>query len=354
MQSLLNNIQHDLQNFEKEKESLGDSALGMYKNPANDKFYFIKKSKKEDIGSIAQGSSQEQQIINDILTEYLISLIGTQIPSLEVCKYYVGKYNNQLRIFSESFLKSHENLFHGMELFSEAYASDDLESPRHKKYPSIYILSNIKKHLYKFLKSQNLSKKQSYKIYQDFLNMCLWDAVIGNNDRHLQNWGIVTSLQSDHYPYFSPIYDTARSFMWNKTDQKLQSNQVEKYCIKSTPHIGFIYGKKCNHFELVEHILDSHPNIINSYIKIINEFKLIDTDSIISNDPLLSTSICTKRTKIIKEILEYRIQTLDQIISTKQNQINIKKYTKKFSTNLTCYLTNKLNRAMANLTTKTN
>lgn len=267
MEQLLTLINNDLSYFTKVTNSLGDSALGVFSNPLDNKNYYVKMSKKEKRAKVSSrcGEEQNQEVKNDILTEYLISKIGVKLKTINVCEYFVGKDNGNIRIYSKSFLDDYDSLFHGMELFADAYKTDELEDPRHKKIPSIYILYNIKKYLYAFLKSQQIDRTDTKRIYFEFLCMCLWDALIGNNDRHLQNWGLIIPDDQKKKISFSPIFDTARSFMWNILDSKIKLNKVAGYCMKGTPHIGFFYGKKCNHFELISNIVDTNLKIISDY-----------------------------------------------------------------------------------------
>lgn len=48
--------------------------------------------------------------------------------------------------------------------------------------------------------------------FKSILSMILFDALIGNSDRHHINWGIIYELNEDEiYNYFSPLYDNGSS-----------------------------------------------------------------------------------------------------------------------------------------------
>ena len=54
---------------------------------------------------------------------------------------------------------------------------------------------------------------QSETLFLAFVEMLVFDAIIGNNDRHFYNWGIVKHIHNKYDPKFSPIYDTARGLL---------------------------------------------------------------------------------------------------------------------------------------------
>ena len=79
------------------------------------------------------------------------------------------------------------------------------------------------------------------------MELLVLDALIGNNDRHFYNWGIIRDLENKVKPKFSPIYDTARGLYWNVHDITIDTKMnnpkdldkyIQKYCNDSSPKIG--------------------------------------------------------------------------------------------------------------------
>lgn len=97
--------------------------------------------------------------------------------------------------------------------------------------------------------------------------MLAFDTLLGNNDRHHWNWGVVVDVRNERLPYFSPIYDSARGLFWNIPEKKLKNvernkaeNQfMEKYCGQSRPQLGWDSKQPDNHFELLRLILEKYP-----------------------------------------------------------------------------------------------
>lgn len=301
---------------------MGDSALGKFKSPGGN-YYYVKKSKKEDPQKASDLNNAKTEIMNDILTEYFISLLGQKFTNLNIWKYELAKDKECLRIISKSFLNenksSKESLFHGMELFEDIYDQKTLESPRNKKYPSIYLILNIESLMRKKLRLIGEEKDNIESIFNDFLKMFIWDAIIGNNDRHAQNWGFVYSFRTNMK--FAPIYDTSRAFGWNTIDSKISKIDILNYVEKSNAHIGFMFKQKCNHFELIQALLILYPHIYEDYEKILIEAKSISIEQVIEQDKFLKKYFSNERKKFVNECYQVRINKISDIIS-KNSQKN--------------------------------
>jgi hypothetical protein len=98
-------------------------------------------------------------------------------------------------------------------------------------------------------------------IFDGFIKMLVYDAFIGNNDRHYYNWAILKHLDDKHQPYFSPIYDTARALFWNRPEEYIRKvynnrNQREdlilKYVKQSKPKIGLEKTINTSHVDIIK------------------------------------------------------------------------------------------------------
>lgn len=91
----------------------------------------------------------------------------------------------------------------------------------------------------------------------------MFDALIGNKDRHFYNWGVIYDLNQNKMPRFSPVFDTARGVFWNDAEDKLirvledaktTDNFIAGYIKKSIPKTGWDGEVKINHIELVQYL----------------------------------------------------------------------------------------------------
>lgn len=160
---------------------------------------------------------------------------------------------------------------------------------------------------------------QKDEIMHNFVKMLLFDALVGNNDRHFYNWGVIRSINHKFQPYFAPIYDTARGLFWNDNDAKLenqyQNNKlayVRKYCKNSRPKIGWEGEMNINHFKLVKYIY------INEFYITKNEIKELFSRSILEQmkdtlDKKFGKIMTNTRIEMIKLCIEYRFNEITKL-----------------------------------------
>ena len=154
----------------------------------------------------------------------------------------------------------------------------------------------------------------------------LFDALIGNSDRHHSNWGITEtkaflSLEKGLFPVnamtISPLYDNGSSLCSyiNENDIETILKDKMKYeaiiNTKSKSAIGWNNIRPIRHFELVKNLKDEYYNETVDFVKIIRENiteQSIDTilsnfdDTIISNQmkKLLKQFIIDRKNRIIE------------------------------------------------------
>lgn len=76
---------------------------------------------------------------------------------------------------------------------------------------------------------------------QWLVNMLLFDALIGNTDRHQDNWGLVISSINLHFPIrLSPFFDNGTSLGHERFPERVSkwsSKQYDEYIIKGKHHV---------------------------------------------------------------------------------------------------------------------
>ena len=112
--------------------------------------------------------------------------------------------------------------------------------------------------------------------------MLFFDALIGNNDRHMYNWGVIRDIYGENLARFSPTYDSARGLLWNEKESKIlailhtknrKEEFIEKYYNSSSPKIGIENKENANHFELIKSYYSYFKN--NAFVqKLFKENKI--------------------------------------------------------------------------------
>ncbi len=194
------------------------------------------------------------------ITEYLLTRIGQKYGfNLAEAKLYRIGAGEQIRFLSKYFIRDPQTqvLFHGAEIYNgfldDENFTDEVEKKRMTQdFFTVSFTQKVLKHLW-HTHYQNL--------YKEFMRMLFFDALVGNNDRHMYNWGVVLNVKNKNDVHFSPIYDTARALFWNVHEDKFAEyplfseqakNYIKKYCEKSRPKIGIEGQKNINHFDLVK------------------------------------------------------------------------------------------------------
>ena len=207
------------------------------------------------------------------VTEHLLTRIGEQL-GLNIARSRLMWVRGQLRFLSEYFLGRNESLVHGAEIFSGYLAADRqfVEQVEEMKMSNEIFTFQVVEAAVK-----SRFPEQADEILQEFVRLIAFDAIVGNNDRHFYNWGVITHVAGDRPPRFSPVYDTARALFWNVTEDGLSEQEhrfedfLRKYVLGSYPKTGWDRCKSLNHFDLVLKIFEDRPiyrkTITNLYVE---------------------------------------------------------------------------------------
>jgi len=227
----------------------------------------------------------------------------------------------QIRFLSRYFIKdpSLQVLEHGADIYA-AYLNDrefvhEIEN-KHKAL-DFFTVQFTEETLFHFFPEEYET------LMTDFLKLLVFDALIGNNDRHFYNWAVIRSISSKEKPVFSPIYDSARGLFWNDSEEKIKAiyndkTRLDAYIIKysegSTPKIGWDGISTLNHFDLVEEI-KTLPIVMNCKTMnyVCSEETLRMAFNMIERD--FSYLLSPERKALIKKCLEYRHQRIKNILT---------------------------------------
>ncbi|MCR4872099.1 MAG: HipA domain-containing protein [Bacteroidales bacterium] len=251
------------------------------------------------------------------ITEHLLNRLGC-VFGIVMADSGLAVINGQLRFLSRYFLRPEkETLVHGAEIFA-GYLEDlaFVESVENANLSrSFFTLQFVEKAVTKAFPAE---KDQ---IMHDLVKLWMYDAMVGNNDRHFFNWAVVQPFEKSKSAYFSPVYDTARGLFWNVSDNRLQmrvenkdmARYVQKYCDSSRPKLGWEGVDDINHFSLVKEIFDNQ-----FYIKQDEVFYLFRKDILTQMRKTINDEfgrlLSNVRKTMINECLIYRYKRIKEII----------------------------------------
>lgn len=222
---------------------------------------------------------------HESVIEYMINRIG-QVLGLNMNEVQLYKINGQIRFLSRYFLKKNESLIHGAEICG-AFLEDmelarqiaDEKTSARQLFTFEFICEAVK----------TIIDRNYETILLNLVQMLAFDALVGNNDRHFYNWGIITTKKkSNQLPRFAPVYDSARGLLWNISDenvikwrnlQRSDSKKVVRYIEAACPRISIDGDSSINHFGLINFLKtyqkDYHETI-NQISSLKNEQLVLD------------------------------------------------------------------------------
>jgi hypothetical protein len=273
---------------------------------------FYKKNKNSWCKYIAKTAEKWYPI--ESVTEYLINKMG-DVLGLKMNECELVICNGQIRFLSKYFLQKNELLIHGAEICGD-YLNDremakeiaeDKKSAR-ELFTFEFICDSL----------DNLFGRHSDSIKKELVKMLVYDCLVGNNDRHFYNWGVITnSKRKGKRPIFAPIYDSARGLFWNESDAQIEhiykisrqigSKKIANYSKNASPRVSFEDNYKSNHFDLISYIKGydkEYDQIIKDLSSLSNEEKVV---------ALLRNNFCIymskKRANLIEELIRLRFNT---------------------------------------------
>lgn len=252
------------------------------------------------------------------ITEYLLNKLGACL-GLKMAEARLNVINGQIRFLSKFFLHHPlQSLEHGAELYG-GYLNDRdfVESVEKENKARDFFTVKFTFDTFKYLYPH-----QAEDLFNGFLTMLIFDAIVGNNDRHFYNWGIVKQIHSDHQPYFAPTYDTARALCWHISEEKIMllSKQkaerqkfLEKYVMNSKPKTGIEKRSIKNHFELITALQQGPFHQTDEIIKeLINRENQKRCNELILDE--MRYLMSKERLKIVSDCLNLRFEKLISLV----------------------------------------
>ena len=286
-----------------EKEHLqtgGTRNKSVIENPQTLDLYFFKTSLKKI----------KMDYTYEFWSEIIASKVGNDLK-FNVLDYNIAYKNGEIGCLSKLMnTPEKEVLFEGI---SYLQGFDAGYIPTDKKQYSKYTF----KFICDALKDYSLNNQ-----VENLIKTIIFDSIIGNGDRHQENWGFIVNFDTLEIEY-SPIYDSGsclgRELEEKKVNQMLKdSNMLNAYINRGVSEIHW-ESKKLNHFELIKNIYNQerYKNIVENEIKrivqIFNEERIKKIVNEIDNnlpENLSEHKLPKNRKELIAKIISLRFNNL--------------------------------------------
>jgi len=215
---------------------------------------------------------------HESMIEYAINKVGEYL-GLKMNETRLVMANEQVRFLSKDFITEGKRLIHGIDILVEYFEDkefvDELNEKKNRRFFLTFeVIERAIKYVY---------PEYAHEILNELVKMLTFDAIVGNKDRHFYNWGVIGDvLSTDTKVEFSPIYDSARALLWNKTEESLLSMyrqyrngspELDHYINKSKPTFSYENNPKANHFDLLKFITSYNPMYKSVAIPLLTEDK---------------------------------------------------------------------------------
>jgi HipA-like C-terminal domain len=265
----------------------------------------------------------------ECVTEAILGTVAKTLP-LSVARFRLVRLPDSaglrgIRFMSEVFRRPHEALVHGVEIAARFLQADPEEMHRvfqleDKHEERVFYNVDVIVEMLEFLGRNPVERRC---LVRDFGKMVVFDAFVGVQDRHAQNWAVVECTTEPSRPLrFAPLYDTARGLFVSHYDWQLAkwevspefcAEKIKKYAEESSPIFGCLTSAEVNHFELVRHMVTSMPQHFRKCARQI--VRAINMATITNQlQAKYRRIISERRMRFITQLLNYRHQRMQEIV----------------------------------------
>jgi hypothetical protein len=328
----------------------GTRSKMIVENPDDHSDYYFKTSLKK--------------INKDYKYEFWSEIIASEIGQLlgfNVLRYDIAYNGKELGCISKSMVIPGENKL--TEGISYLTGYDTTYQPADKK-------SSKTQYTFQFIVKALRSFKLE-RFVENIIELIIFDSLIGNSDRHQENWGVLTKYNdviklleelpkkkkrsgveqllyhllsaaskfkktdynqvlteiqlTESSGVFAPIYDSGSSLGREKEEEKIKqilkdSIMMEAFVRRGESEIHW-EGEKLNHFELIKKINNEYPEIVSRVIKQVvakyNTDKIrqivLNIDNKVPQD-ITMNKLSEGRKEFIIKIISLRFEKLKEIL----------------------------------------
>lgn len=287
-------------------------------NPTDFSYHFFKVSiKKEKI---------------DYKTEFWMEIIASKVGQslgLNVLDYNIAKHRDLIGCISQDMVPDKQYSLVELMQFLMGYNPQYNPEDDHEKYTIDFVNNALKFYgLDKFL--------------PEFIDVLVFDCIIGNQDRHQENWGFIAPADTkqklkEHVEgpqdfwresTVAPIYDSGSSLGREKSEDAIRqalkdSQQIDAYVKRYSPEVRWKEGPKTKYEEFIRNMIasprygkwtkDSIKRLVSAYdVERVHELIAHVDDSL--PEECAAHRLTGERKQYVMALMDRRINQLKQFI----------------------------------------
>jgi HipA-like C-terminal domain len=248
----------------------------------------------------------------ETLTELFNNQLG-EVLGFEMAHSGIGRLDSGLYFLTKNFRAPGERLVHGSLMIEEVFgASRETERIHVRSEQAFYSVDFLKQVI------EDFCQHDATAVFGRFIEMLVFDALIGSMDRHAQNWGVLQHSSLPPRFRLAPIFDSARALLWLLPEGKLlayyeDESKLLRYVDASKPCIGPPRNHPkvnvCNHFDVVESLMELYPHLVRAPLGRVSEGGVRKAGRMLESFPYLRY-LSSIRRKLMLKVLEIRADRL--------------------------------------------
>lgn len=254
---------------------------------------------KKDVGT--------KDHISEKLASELAALLG--LPSAHV---EIGIYKGREGSMSFLINRDNEDLIEGIWLINELYPNYSAEKMYDDSKQEYYSLEMI------------INSIEKYGLLADLLKMLIFDYLIGNSDRHQNNWAIISKGERKYD--FSPLYDNSSSLCCYVPERQiadLLGNDMNRWkALVRTKSLSIVKldkksKKRPQHEEVLLYVCEHYFEHVYDVLKQIRlKITVESLDVLLAKYP--EEILSAIRKELIKRYLLDKIEIIREILDRKE------------------------------------
>lgn len=186
--------------------------------------------------------------INDITTEHISEHIAYQlglILGVKTAEIALGTYNNRQGCMSYQLNKSNEEIMEGFSFIIGKHPDYDMNTMREKESGRYYCIEHL------------MEVSDSLDIRNKWLQMMIFDYIIGNTDRHQNNWAVLNRYMCEDKNNIyeaCPLYDNGSSLCCY-----VNGEMIESYLGRDKKRFQALVDSKSQSMIRIDGYVKKHP-----------------------------------------------------------------------------------------------